>query len=183
MHFFLCFCSWRCALPFFGYAPRYYPPVLPLLADLMPLSYADVIILYPDTQADQFRLTRPLRLNLHLHCWLSLTRSTCLNGLHLPARRSADTSASHVKEVVGPWQEATAAKWETSSSLSSCYRWMAVLTDMQNKLVGISRRDKLMFQFCFFVSCFFFPFEPFLKVYFYSNREGVGGTVDLMNVF
>lgn len=42
---------------------------------------------------------------------------------------------------------------ETASSLSSCYRWMAVLTDRRNKLAGISRRDKLTFQgFSFFLS-------------------------------
>lgn len=89
-----------------------------------------------------------------------------------PLQCSAGTSALHAKELVPSWQEATAAKWETASSLSSCYRWMAVLTDRRNKLAGISRRDKLTFQG---VSAFFFLFSSFcscsfsVKVHFYSN--------------
>lgn len=137
--------------------------------DLIALSYADVntvqkhrwnnSCLTPPLSAVTTSLTPPLLIvsnQLYL-----------LNMKTRPLQGRLGHFASHAKELVGSWQEATAAKQETASSLSSCYRWMVVLTDRRNKLAGISRTDKLTFQgFSFFCSCSFS-----VKVHFYSNAE------------
>lgn len=131
------------------------------------LLYADVITLL------QYRWNNscsplpflPLRpAFIHLPSLIASDQLYLLNMTTGPLWGRPGPFALHAKESVDSWRAVTAAKGETASSLSSCYRWMAVLTDRRNKLAGVSRTDRLTFQ------GFFSP--PFWhKVHFYSNPK------------
>lgn len=136
------------------------------------LLYADVITLLQRRWNNScsplpFLPLRPAF--IHLPSLIASDQLYLLNMTTGPLRGRPGPFTLHAKESVDSWRAATAAKGETASSLSSCYRWMAVLTDRRNKLAGVSRTGRLTFQgFSFFFS-FFSPFWH--KVHFYSNPK------------
>lgn len=79
---------------------------------------------------------------IHLSSPIASDQLYLLNMTTGPLRGRPGPFTLHAKESVDSWWATTAAKGETASSLSSCYRWMAVLTDRRNKLArGIKDRQ------------------------------------------
>lgn len=141
--------------------------VFPLLgAGLIAFLYADVKAIQKHCLINSCT-PRPflaLQLNLHLF-WLSPTSSTCLIW-KLPCFKVGWGICIACKGTGWLLTRSHSCQMKTASSLSSCFRWMAVLTDRWNKLARRSRRDKLTFHppFC---SCSYR-----FKVYFYSDSAG-----------